>query len=126
MMAALPEKVRVAWEDREGPVVFSTVNEDGMPNAIYATCVSKFSEDTIVIANNYFSKTLENILTKSKGSILFITKERKSYQIKGTIKYYTEGNIFEDMKKWNPQQHPGHAAAALKVEEVYTGSEKLL
>ncbi|WDN91078.1 hypothetical protein BuS5_04050 (plasmid) [Desulfosarcina sp. BuS5] len=80
-MAALPEKVSKAWENREGPIVLSTVNEDGIPNAIYATCVSKFSEDTIVIANNYFSKTLKNILAGSKGSILFITKEGKSYQI---------------------------------------------
>jgi uncharacterized protein len=30
------------------------------------------------------------------------------------------------MKKWNPEKHPGRAAAALKVEEVYSGSEKLL
>ncbi len=125
-MAALPERVSRAWVDREGPVVLSTVNGDGVPNAIYATCVSKFSEDTIVVANNYFSKTLENILAGSKGSILFITKERKSYQIKGSIEYHTEGTIFEDMKKWNPEKHPGHAAAALKVEEVYSGAEKLL
>lgn len=125
-MAELPEKVSKAWEDREGPIVLATVNGEGIPNAIYATCVSKFSEDTIVVANNFFSKTQENIQEGSKGSILFITKERKSYQIKGTIEYHTEGPIFEDMKKWNPKKHPGHAAAALKVEEVYTGAEKLL
>jgi hypothetical protein len=29
------------------------------------------------------------------------------------------------MKKWNPDKYPGHAAAALKVEEIYSGSEKL-
>jgi len=104
----------------------STVNGDGVPNAIYVTCVSKFSEDIIVVANNYFSKTLENILAGSKGSILFITKERISYQIKGSIEYHKEGVIFEDMKKWNPEKFPGHAAAALKVEEVYSGAEKLL
>ena len=125
-MAALPEKVSKAWEDREGPVVLSTVNTNGVPNAIYATFVSKFSEDTIVVANNYFSKTLANILAGSKGSILFITKDRKSYQIKGSIEYHQEGAIFDDMKKWNPEKHPGHAAAALKVEEVYSGAEKLL
>jgi uncharacterized protein len=125
-MAALPEKVSQAWEEREGPIILTTVNEDGIPNAIYATCVSKFNEDTIVVANNYFSKTLENILAGSKGSILFITKEVKAYQIKGSIEYHTEGPIFEDMKKWNPEKHPGHAAAALKVEAVYTGAEKLL
>ena len=125
-MAALPEKVSKAWENREGPIVLSTVDGDGIPNSIYATCVSKFSEDTIVIANNYFSKTLENILAGSKGSILFITKEGKSYQIKGSIEYHKEGLLFDDMKEWNPQKHPGHAATALKVEEIYMGAEKLL
>jgi len=30
------------------------------------------------------------------------------------------------MKKWNPPKHPGHAAAALKAEEIYSGAEKLL
>lgn len=125
-MPALPEKVSKAWENREGPIILSTVGRDEIPNAIYATCVSRFSEDTIVVANNYFSKTLENILAGSKGSILFITKEGVSYQIKGRIEYHKEGNIFKDMKKWNPEQHPGHAAAALKVEEVYAGAEKLL
>lgn len=124
-MAALPEKVSKAWDDREGPIVLSTVNGDGIPNAIYATCVSKFDESTIVIANNYFSKTLENILAGSTGTILFLTKERKSYQIKGSIEYHKEGPIYEDMKKWNPEKHPGHAAAALNVEEVYSGAEKL-
>ena len=125
-MTALPENVMEAWENREGPIIFSTVDEDGVPNAIYATCVSKFSEDTIVVANNYFSKTLENIHAGSKGSILFITKEGKAYQIKGSIDYLTNGTIFEDMKNWNPDKHPGHGAAALKVEEVYTGAEILL
>ena len=125
-MSALPKKVSQAWEDREGPIVLSTVNKEGIPNSIYATCVSKFNQDTIVVANNYFSKTLENIQAGSKGSILFLTKEMKSYQIKGRIEYHTEGTIFENMKKWNPKKHAGHAAAALKVEEVYAGAEKLL
>ena len=125
-MAILPEHVSKAWDDREGPIIFSTVNPEGIPNTIYATCVSKYSEDTLLVANNYFSKTLENILAGSKGSILFMTKEDKTYQIKGRISYHTEGEIFEDMKTWNPQKHPGHGAAALHVEEVYTGAEKVL
>lgn len=49
----------------------------------------------------------------------------EAFQLKGTIEYHTEGAIFEDMKKWNPAQHPGNAAAALRVEVVYSGSEKL-
>lgn len=125
-MPALPESVRQAWEERDGPVVFATVDQDGKPNAIYATCVSMPDTETIVVANNYFAKTLQNIFAGSKGSILFITKEGKSFQIKGRISYHTEGSIFEEMKRWNPERHPGHGAAVLHVEEAYTGSKKLL
>ena len=60
------------------------------------------------------------------GTILFITDEDKSYQIKGSIKYYKNSDIFDDMKKWDPVEHAGHAAAALEVEEVYSGSKRLL
>jgi len=125
-MSVLPEEVSKAWNERKGPAIFATVDGNGVPNVIYVTCVNKFSEDTIVIADNFFDKTRKNILAGSKGSILFITNEEKAFQVKGSIEYHKEGDIFEDMKKWNPKQHPGHAAAALKVEEAYSGSEKLL
>jgi len=124
-MAKLTERVSAAWDDRKGPVVFSTVDADGIPNAIYATCVSKFNEETLVVSDNFFNKTQKNILSGSKGSILFITNDDKAYQIKGTIEYCKDGEIFEDMKGWNGER-PGHAAAALKVEEVYSGAEKLV
>jgi predicted pyridoxine 5'-phosphate oxidase superfamily flavin-nucleotide-binding protein len=125
-MSVLPEKVSKAWDARKGPVVFATVDGNGVPNAIYATCVSKFDEDTIVIADNFFDKTRKNIFEGSKGSVLFITEEDTAFQLKGTIEYHTEGAVFEDMKKWNPTQHPGNAATALRVEEVYSGAEKLV
>ena len=125
-MPVLPEDVSKAWDSRKGPVIFATVNENGVPNVIYATCVNKFGEDRIVIADNYFDKTKKNILSGSKGSVLFITEEGKAFQIKGSIEYHKEGEIFDDMKKWNPEKHPGHAAAALKIEEVYSGAKKLL
>ena len=125
-MAALPEEISKAWENRKGPIILSTVNKEGIPNSIYATCVSKYSDDTLVVANNYFSKTLKNIEADSKGTILFITEEDKSYQVKGRIEYHKDGPVFDDMKKWNPEKHPGHGATALKVEEAYSGAEKLL
>ncbi len=36
-MAQLPEKVVEAWEEREGPIVLTTVDNGGKPNSIYAT-----------------------------------------------------------------------------------------
>ena len=125
-MANLPEVVSEAWDNRDGAIVFATVDANGIPNAIYATCVKKWSEDKLVVANNFFLKTQANILSGSEGSILFITKEGKSYQVKGSIDYLTSGEIYDDMKTWlDPKKYPGHAAAVLNIEEVYRGQEKL-
>ncbi len=124
-MAALPEEVTAAWENREGPMVFITVGPDGNPNAVYATSMSIYDGETILVADNYFEKTLANIESGSRGSILFFTKDRKSYQVKGGIDYHTSGRLFEDMKRWNPDRFPGKGVAALKVEEVYSGATRL-
>lgn len=124
-MTKLPEIINDAWKNREEKIIFTTVDNDGIPNAVYITCVARYGEDLIVIADNYFDKTKKNILSGSKGSVLFITKDGKAYQAKGTIEYHRRGKIFDDMKTWNPEKHPGHAVAALKIEEVYSGAEKV-
>jgi len=121
----ISENLQKAWNNRKGPIIFSTVSEQGMPNSIYATCVSRYTEDKFLVANNFFDKTLKNILPGCKGTILFITEDEKAYQIKGIINYYTSGEEFDDMKKWNPEKHPGHGVAVLQVEEAYTGADKL-
>jgi len=125
-MSSIPEEVFQAWNDRSDPVVLITVDKSGAPNAIYVTCVNIYGDDVIVVADNYFHKTRDNIKSGSKASLLFITKSNKSYQIKGSIAYHGSGPIFDDMKKWNPPKHPGHAAAAIKVEEAYSGAEKIV
>jgi predicted pyridoxine 5'-phosphate oxidase superfamily flavin-nucleotide-binding protein len=125
IMAVIPSSVSEAWENRKGPAVLTTVDDTGKPNAIYVTCIRKVGDDSIVIADNYFDKTRKNILADSKVSVLFITDKNKSFQIKGAIEYHKSGDVFEDMKTWNPKQHPGHAAALVKVEEIYSGAERL-
>jgi hypothetical protein len=124
----LPEVVREAWEDRDGPAIFGTVNVKGEANMVYVGCVWKLSEEQFLIADNYFHKTQANIIARSSGSLLFLTNEGKSYQIKGSIDYYTSGEIYETMKRWNAEKStelPGVGAAVLNIEEVYRGSEKL-
>jgi uncharacterized protein len=125
-MATIPDSIAAAWEEREGPVVLTTVDGNGVPNAIYATCTARYGNDRFVVANNYFAKTMANIEAGSRASILFITKTGKAFQLKGSLEYHTSGPVFDDMKKWNPEKHPGHGAVAMVVEEAYTGSEQLL
>jgi hypothetical protein len=125
-MPELPANVREAWDDRNGPVVLATVDKSGVPNIIYATCVAAFSNSQLVVADNYFDKTRKNLLAGYMGAILFITKAGKAYQVKGRWEYHTKGPVFDHMKTWNAPKHPGHGAAVLNVEEVYSGAQRLL
>lgn len=125
-MAKDTNSITSAWEEKEGPVVLTTIGANGIPNAIYATCVAQYDENTFVVANNYFLKTMDNIKAGSKASILFMTKDSKAYQLKGSVVYHTNGPVFDNMKTWNPEKHPGHGAAALLVDEAYSGQERLL
>ena len=125
-MTSLPDILLEAWEQRNGPIVLTTVDSERLPNAIYASCVRRFEDGTFVVADNYFDKTRANILAGSKASLLFITQERKAYQLKGTLEYLTSGERFEEMQTWVDPKHPRRAAVVLYVEQVYNGATRLL
>ena len=125
-MANMPDTAAEAWENREGPVVLTTVDSTGTPNTIYVTCVKKYSNHQIVVADNKMHKTRANVKSGSPVSLLYITKEKKAFQLKGSVAYVTEGAIFDDMKNgWLDKKYPGHAAVVITIEEVYNGAEKL-
>ena len=125
-MPALPGNVSEAWETREGPIVLTTVDNNGNPNSIYAGCVKKYAEDKLVVVDNFFDKTRANILAGSRGVVLFLTKDRKAFQVKGSVDYENSGPIFDDMKEWIDPKLPGLAVAVVNVEEVFSGADKLL
>jgi hypothetical protein len=59
-------------------------------------------------------------------SVLFLTKERKAFQIKGSIELQDSGPIFDEMKRINPENYPGHSAAVLRVQNIFSGSEQII
>lgn len=124
-MTKMPEEVSRKWKNRRGPAVFTTVNANGEPNAIYVSCIRKRNSEQFVIADNYFDKTKTNIRTNSYGSILFITEDDESFQIKGSLSYHTEWEVYDEMKDWLDPDFPGHGATVLSVDRVYSGAERL-
>ena len=125
-MAALPDIAAQAWENREGPVVFTTVDSNGSPNSIYVTCVKRISDSRIVVADNKMHKTRANVKAGCTVSLLYITREKKAFQLKGSVQYQTGGKIFDEMKTgWLDKKYAGHAAVIIDVEEVYKGADRL-
>ncbi len=115
-----------AWDKREGPAVLVTVDATKTPNAIYVGEIRYVPGEGFIVADNYFCKTRANIQSGTKGGILFLTKDRKSFQVKGPLTYHTTGPVFENMRSWHDPKYPGVGATLLRVEEAYTGAEKLL
>jgi uncharacterized protein len=124
-MSNIKELITSEWNDRQNFIVFTTVNKDSVPNSVYIGFASLYDNDTLLLADNKLSKTKENILSGCNGSVLFITSKKKAYQIKGSMSYQKEGKFFDDMKKWNREDLPGHGVAVLNIEEIYSGAEKL-
>ncbi|HBE87688.1 MAG TPA: pyridoxamine 5-phosphate oxidase [Elusimicrobia bacterium] len=118
-------KLREAWENREGYMIFTTVDGAGMPNSVYVLGVKLLADGRFAVIDNYFNKTRANIMNGSRGSLLFISKPRTSYQAKGRIEYVTSGPAFEELKAEVPEKYPRLAAALLTVDELYSGAERL-
>lgn len=125
-MPKLTASALQSWENRQEQMVFTTCDQDNIPNAIWVICAKLINDSQFVIANNAFHKTLNNISLGSKGSLLYIAPEREAYQVKGTLEYYTDGPIYENMKKWLDPKFPGKGALVLNIEEVYYGAKRVV
>ena len=84
-MSVFPDKVSKAWDERKGPIVFTTVDKNGVPNAIYATCVSKFDEDTLVIADNFFDKTRRIFFQGVRGVFFLLLMKIRHFKLRGAL-----------------------------------------
>jgi predicted pyridoxine 5'-phosphate oxidase superfamily flavin-nucleotide-binding protein len=121
-MSQLPKKFLNDWENREPLCVLTTVDRNQCPNSVWVLCIQLFLDHHFLIANNYFHKTVNNIQNESLGALLMITPERESYQIKGELNIYTEGEYFETAKKiWPAPEFPVKSAVTLSIQKIYAG-----
>lgn len=125
-MSKLPPQFIDAWQKREPRMIFTTVDSSSTPNAVWVLCVKQLDDQRILIANNFFSKTLDNINSGSTGSLLMIAPEREAYQIKGSLDYFTSGPVYDDMKAWLDPKFSGVGAVILSIESIFYGAERVL
>jgi len=123
-MARLPDVVKKAVA-KQNTFPVATCNQEGIPNVIYIKYLKVIDDETVLIADNYLSKTRDNILSNGKIAFVVLDKEKDSFQIKGTAERLTEGDMFDEVQKWVPDKLPRVAAVIMRVESVYSGAERL-
>ena len=118
----MPPEVRETLA-KQKPVPVATANKDGTPNVIFVGALKILDDENIMIADNFFYKTAQNLMENPKIAILCYNGEtKKSYQIKGSVTLCEEGENFEQMRMWVHginEKLPAKACVMVKVTEIF-------
>ncbi|NLA40628.1 MAG: flavin-nucleotide-binding protein [Smithella sp.] len=77
----------------------ATASKDGIPNAIPIGAFKFLDDETLLISDQYFNKTLKNLQENPKISLVW-WGEKNGFQVKADITIHTEGEIFRRNVEW--------------------------
>ena len=103
----------------------ATSSQDQTPNVVYITYLKVIDDQTVLIADNYLNKTRDNILSNGKIAFAVLDENKGAFQIKGTAKRLTEGELFDEVQQWVPDRLPRVAAVVMRIESIYNGAERI-
>lgn len=97
-MAKMNERVQEILNKRQD-VVLATASKEGIPNVVVIGAKKILDDETILISDQYFNKTLAN-MQENPQVALTVWEKTEGYQIKGTVTIETSGHRFEETAKW--------------------------
>jgi hypothetical protein len=106
----------------------ATADLKGVPNVVPVGAVKILGDETILVSDQYFHKTLKNLKENPNVAMSF-WEMGEGYQIKGKAKIHTEGKIFEETAEWirrrseeigRPIKSKG--AVVIKIKAIYSVS----
>jgi len=117
-MAEMTERIRNLFE-KVTIVSLATATKDGIPNSVPVGAKKVIDNETLLISNQYFNKTLENIQSNPKVAVTF-WEGKEGYQIKGTTTIETQGELFEETAAWVKEKgHTCKGILIIKIEEIF-------
>jgi uncharacterized protein len=121
-MVKIPENVKEAIAKQEiFPI--ATSSPGAVPNVAYVKYLKVIDDHKILIGDNYFHKTRDNIISNGKLAFVVLDEKKGSFQLKGTAKRLTEGDLYDHVQSWVAEKLPRAAAVVMEVEEIYNGAE---
>jgi predicted pyridoxine 5'-phosphate oxidase superfamily flavin-nucleotide-binding protein len=111
-------------------LVLGTASKAGVPNAVPIGILKFHDDETLIIVDNFFLKTRENLNKNPWAAITCWDMEEKDgklipkdgFQLKGKVKIEDSGPLYEkvraDVKAINANL-PAKAIVLVKVEEIY-------
>ena len=126
-MATLNERMKEIFS-KQNILVLGTADLKGVPNVVPVGAVKILDDETILISDQFFQKTLNNLKENPKVAISFWEAEKgEGYQVKGEASIKTEGKIYEDTVVWirelsEKMGHPlkSKGAVVIRITEIYS------
>jgi predicted pyridoxine 5'-phosphate oxidase superfamily flavin-nucleotide-binding protein len=126
-MALLNERMKEIFA-KQGVFVLGTADLKGNPNVVPIGAVKILDDETILVSDQYFLKTLNNLKENPKVAMSFWETEKgEGYQIKGEASIQTEGRIYEETAEWirklgEEMGHPlkSKGAIVIKITAIYS------
>jgi predicted pyridoxine 5'-phosphate oxidase superfamily flavin-nucleotide-binding protein len=128
-MAKMNEKVRSLFEN-QSLVAMATASSDGYPNVVPIGAKKVLDDETILISDQYFNKTLVNLKENPQVALtVWDTQTFESYQIKGTITIETSGETFDKTSAWIDEMArtrniplKSKGAVVVKITDIFTNA----
>ena len=123
-MAQMTERMKELF-DKVPTVALATVGEDGTPNAVPVGAKKIIDDETILMSDQFFNKTLANMKANPRVAVTF-WEGHEGYQLKGRVTIETSGQRFEDTAKWIEEKSTkagfplkSKGAVILLIEEIF-------
>ena len=103
-------------------MVLATADKNNIPNVVAIASQIIVNDDTIWTIDTFHKKTKENIL-QNENVAISMWKGLIGYQIKGTAKYYSKGDIFEKGRDWILKLKPQKIVKGvieIKIKEIFS------
>lgn len=102
-------------------VFLATSSKTGIPNAVPIGAFKLLDDETMLISDQFFKKTLANIQENPNVAISY-WGEKGGFQIKGTVTVHTNDEIFKNDAAWVKELKPNlvaKSAIVMKITDVY-------
>jgi predicted pyridoxine 5'-phosphate oxidase superfamily flavin-nucleotide-binding protein len=102
-------------------VYLATSSKDRVPNAVPIAAFKLLDDGTILISDQFFTKTLQNMKENPKIALSW-WGDKGGFQIKGTVTLHTNDEIFRQNVAWMKESFPKFvpkSAVVVKITDVY-------
>jgi predicted pyridoxine 5'-phosphate oxidase superfamily flavin-nucleotide-binding protein len=99
----------------------ATATKDGTPNVVVVAAVRLLDDESLLISDQYFLKTLANLKENGKAAVSW-WGDKGGFQIKGTVTVHTDDQVFKDNVEWMKNRWPKFTpkgAVVVKITDAY-------